>query len=68
RDAPLRAAEAFEERVRALGLPTRLSQLPIPRDGLRQIVQDSMKNFNADPKREFSREPERLLQVLEAAW
>jgi alcohol dehydrogenase class IV len=63
-----RAAAAFEARALALGLPTRLSQLNVPRDGLPLIVQDSLKNFNADPKREFVREQARLLEVLEAAW
>jgi hypothetical protein len=40
----------------------------VPRESLPLIVQDSLKNFNADPKREFFREQERLLEVLEAAW
>jgi alcohol dehydrogenase class IV len=64
------AADAFEIRTRALGLPVRLSQLPVqvPRDQLPLIVQDSLKNFNADPKREFTGEVERLREVIDAAW
>ena len=64
----LRAADAFEQRCAAIGMPARVSQLSVPRQSLPLIVQDSLKNFNADPKREFFREQERLLEVLEAAW
>jgi hypothetical protein len=35
---------------------------------LPQLVQDSLRNFNADPKREFAREVDRLREVIEAAW
>jgi len=68
--AHLLAADAFEARARALGLPARLSELPVavPRASLPQLVQDSLKNFNADPKREFRREVELLSEVLDAAW
>ena len=33
-----------------------------------QLIEHSLRNFNADPKREFVREPEMLMQVLDAAW
>jgi hypothetical protein len=48
----------------------RLSQLPVqvPRESLPLLVQDSLKNFNADPKREFQREVDLLNEVLDAAW
>ena len=64
------AADAFDARARALGLPVRLSQLPVqvPRESLPLIVQDSLKNFNADPKREFRREAGLLGEVIDAAW
>jgi hypothetical protein len=64
------AADAFDARARALSLPVRLSQLPVlvPRESLPLIVQDSLKNFNADPKREFQREVDLLNEVLDAAW
>jgi hypothetical protein len=64
------AADAFDARARALGLPVRLSQLPVqvPRESLPLIVQDSLKNFNADPKREFQREVDLLCEVIDAAW
>jgi alcohol dehydrogenase class IV len=63
-----RAADACSARASALGLPVRLSALGVPRAVLPQLVQDSLKNFNADPKREFAREAGRLLEVIEAAW
>lgn len=68
-DAPhRRAADAYAARVAALGLPGRLSTLGVPRAVLPLLVQDSLKNFNADPKREFAREVDRLREVIEAAW
>jgi alcohol dehydrogenase class IV len=65
-------AEAAAARVEAgskeIGMPTRLQGLGVPRDGLPQLVQDCLRNFNADPKREFVREQDRLLEVMQAAW
>lgn len=68
--AHLRAADAFEARAQALGMPARLSALPvaIDRGSLPLIVQDSLKNFNADPKRDFAREQALLCEVIDAAW
>ena len=48
--------------------PVRVSELNIPRDSLPLILENSLKNFNADPKREFVRERDLLLSVLEACW
>jgi len=31
-------------------------------------VEKSLKNFNADPKREFQREVDLLCEVIDAAW
>lgn len=66
--APLRAADALEELFRSIGMPVRLSELDIPRASLPEIVGRSLKNFNADPKREFVREHDLLLEVIESAW
>jgi alcohol dehydrogenase class IV len=66
--APERAAVALEEIFRSVGMPVRLAELDFPRDSLPQVVERSLKNFNADPKREFVRERELLLATLEAAW
>ncbi len=49
-------------------MPVRVSELNIPRESLPAILERSLKNFNADPKREFIRQREMLMQVLEATW
>jgi alcohol dehydrogenase class IV len=67
-EAPDRAASALERVFEANQMPTRLSQLGIPREGLATILERSLKNFNADPKREFVRERELLSDVLQSAW
>jgi alcohol dehydrogenase class IV len=66
--APFKAADALEKLFRSIGMPARLSELDIPRSSLPIIVERSLKNFNADPKREFVRERELLLEVIEQAW
>jgi alcohol dehydrogenase class IV len=66
--APHKAAAALESIFQSAGMPVRLSQLNIPRESLPQIVERSLKNFNADPKREFVREREMLLETIESAW
>lgn len=66
--APLRAAGALEELFGSVGMPVRLSELGIPRESLPTIVERSLKNFNADPKREFLRERDLLLETIEHAW
>jgi alcohol dehydrogenase class IV len=67
-DAPERAAAALERIFQSIGTPTRLSQLAIPRDTLPAILEHSLKNFNADPKREFVRERDVLWDVLQSTW
>ena len=42
--------------------------LGIPRESLPAILEKSLKNFNADPKRDFVQERELLLDVLESTW
>jgi alcohol dehydrogenase class IV len=67
-DAPQRIAEKMEKEFAALGMPTRLSGLGIARERLPQVLELSLTNFNADPKREFVKERDRLGEILEAAW
>ena len=67
-EAPERAAAELERVFQSIGTPTRLSQLDIPRESLATILEHSLKNFNADPKREFVRERDRLWQVLQSTW
>jgi alcohol dehydrogenase class IV len=63
-----RAAAAVEQAFTGAGMPVRLRELGIPRDSLGDVLEASLKNFNADPKREFLRERDVLMAVLEAAW
>jgi len=68
RAAHERAAEAVELAFKQAGMPTRLRELDIPRDSLETVLENSLRNFNADPKREFLRERAALLTALQAAW
>lgn len=68
RPAHERAADAVERVFARAGMPTRLRELDIPRDSLATVLENSLKNFNADPRREFLRERDALLTALEAAW
>jgi alcohol dehydrogenase class IV len=67
-EAPQRAADHLDKFFTGLGMPTRLRDLDFPREGLNQVLENSLKNFNADPKREFVRERDLLHDVLQAAW
>lgn len=67
-EAPERAAAALEKTLSSIGLATRVSQLRIPRESLSVILEHSLKNFNADPKREFIRERDLLWNVLQSTW
>jgi alcohol dehydrogenase class IV len=68
KDAPGRIADRMDAVFRSLGMPTRLSELRIARERLPQVLELSLANFNADPKREFLRERGLLEEVLAAAW
>jgi len=67
-DAPARAADHLAATFARLGMPARLRELNVPEDGMPQVVEDSMKNFNADPKREFLEHRAELLEVSRACW
>ena len=69
-DAPVqqRAADAVEQLFATAGMPLRLRDLDIPRDSLATVLENSLKNFNADPQREFLRERDALMAALGAAW
>ncbi|UCF74643.1 MAG: iron-containing alcohol dehydrogenase [Betaproteobacteria bacterium] len=67
-EAPFRVADALDTVLHSLGMPTRLSALRISRAELPRVVEHSLRNFNADPEREFVRERELLSHVLNAAW
>lgn len=67
-EAPLCAADHLDQFFASLGMPTRLRDLDLPREGLIRVLENSLKNFNADPKREFVLERELLHDVLLQAW
>ncbi len=67
-EAPARAADHLDGFFAQLGMPTRLRDLNFPREGLDKVLENSLKNFNADPRREFVRERDLLHDVLQAAW
>lgn len=66
--APQRAADAVEALFRTIGMPTRVGELDVPKESADRMLEHALKNFNADPKREFVREREFLKEVLLAAW
>lgn len=68
RPAHERAADAVEQSFAQAGMPIKLRELDIPRDSLPTVLENSLKNFNADPRREFLRERDSLMATLNAAW
>ena len=67
-DAPARAADLLADTFAKLHMPARLRDLQVPEEGLPALLEDSMKNFNADPKREFLAHRDELMDVLKACW
>ncbi|MCB1740242.1 MAG: iron-containing alcohol dehydrogenase, partial [Gammaproteobacteria bacterium] len=67
-DAPLRAADQLEQLFGSLGFAARLRDLEVPQSAVLELLEDSMKNFNADPKREFLTHREVLHETLQACW
>ena len=61
-------AESLDATLRSIGMAVRLSALDIDRAVFTRLIEHSLRNFNADPGRDFAREPEMLMRVLEAAW
>jgi alcohol dehydrogenase class IV len=67
-EAPKRAADLLQNLFTSLGFKPRLRDLGVPEEGMALIVQDSMKNFNSDPKREFLEHRDELMTVAQACW
>lgn len=63
---------ALADRIRAdmagLGFATDLNALGVPKDSAAPMLDRALKNFNADPRREFLAERDRLAEVLAACW
>lgn len=67
-EAPLRAADALDVIFRGIGMPTCVSEMCVPASSAPRILEHALKNFNADPRREFVRERDCLERILLAAW
>jgi alcohol dehydrogenase class IV len=69
RDAALAVADALEQLYRRMGMPTRLSQLDIPREDFPTIAAETVKNFNANAgARSQDAQIADALRLLEAAY
>ena len=69
RQAALAVADRLEALYTRIGLPTRLRQLNIPRDDLRNIANETVKNFNANAGTRSPQEQiDDALRLLEAAY
>lgn len=67
--AALAVAEKLEALYARNGMPTRLRQLDIPREDLRGIANETVKNFNANPGvRSAEDQIQDALRLLEAAY
>lgn len=69
RQAALSVADWLEDIYTRMGVPTRLCQLDIPRDDLRAIANETVKNFNANAGvRSAADQIEDAVRLLEAAY
>ncbi len=69
RQAALAVADMLETLYTRIGVPTHLRQLQIPRDDLRNIANETVKNFNANAGERSPREQiEDAMRLLEAAY
>jgi alcohol dehydrogenase class IV len=69
RSARNAVADHIDSIYTRLGMPTRLRDLEIPRDGLAHIAAATIKNFNANAGlRSPQEQNDEALHLLEAAW
>lgn len=69
RRAALAVADALEAVYTRVGVPTRLRQLGIPRGDLRNVANETVKNFNANAgERSPEGQIEDAMRLLEAAY
>ena len=69
RQAALAVADSLEDLYTRVGMPIRLRQLGIPREELRLIANDTVKNFNANAgARSADEQVTAALRLLEAAY
>ena len=68
-DARQAAADTLDALYARIGVPTQLRQLQIPRDDLRGIANETVKNFNAHAGvRSREDQIEDAMRLLEAAY
>ncbi len=69
RQAALAVADMLEALYTRIGVPTQLRQLQIPREDLRNIANETVKNFNANAgERSPQDQIEDAMRLLEAAY
>ena len=69
RQAASAVADMLEALYTRIGVPTRLRQLQIPRDDLRNIANETVKNFNANAgTRSPQQQIDEAMTLLEAAY
>jgi alcohol dehydrogenase class IV len=69
RQAALAVAERLEALYSRVGVPTQLRQLQIPREDLRDVANETVKNFNANAgMRSPQEQVEDAMRLLEAAY
>ena len=62
-------ARTLEDLLRAMGMPTRVSQLQFPRADIPVIAGETVKNFNANPgARSEDERTATSIALMEAAW
>jgi alcohol dehydrogenase class IV len=68
-EAALAVADTLETLYTRIGVPTRLRQLDIPREDLRNIANETVKNFNANAgDRSAADQIEDAMRLLDAAY
>jgi alcohol dehydrogenase class IV len=69
RSAALAVADTLESLYTRVGVPTRLRQLDIPREELRDIANETVKNFNANAGvRSAQEQIDEAMRLLETAY
>ena len=53
---------------RRMGLPLRLRELGVPREGLRQLARDALDDYSIHTNPKPVTATEQVLEVLEQAW
>jgi alcohol dehydrogenase class IV len=66
------AARSMPQKVfemnQQMGLPLKLRELGIPRDGLEQLSLDALNDYSIHTNPRPVRSPDQVLEVLEMAW